>query len=175
MAAAGYERTTVEDLATAIGVSRVTLHRHGIGKSEVLQVLGERATREYQDAMWPMLTSSAPADERLGRAIDVVLAQAERHLALLVALGSQSDGVFHEDESAPGAPTETRSVFVEPLQRIIDDAVREGTVVDDGSLATVVFNTVGWSYIHLRTGHRWSCERAAASVRRLVLHGLLTP
>jgi AcrR family transcriptional regulator len=51
----------------------------------------------------------------------------------------------------------------------------------DGSLrpvephesATALFNLVGWTYVHMRTGHGWAPERARAAVLDPVLNGLL--
>lgn len=40
--------------------------------------------------------------------------------------------------------------------------------------ATVLFNTVGWGYVHLRASHHWSAEQARAGVVDLALRGLLT-
>jgi hypothetical protein len=37
----------------------------------------------------------------------------------------------------------------------------------------VLFNIVGWTYIHLRTGHGWGAERAREATLDPVLHGLI--
>lgn len=39
--------------------------------------------------------------------------------------------------------------------------------------ATVLFNLVGWTYIHLRTGHGWRPERAQTATVAIALHGVL--
>ena len=39
--------------------------------------------------------------------------------------------------------------------------------------ATVLFNLVGWTYVHMRTGHGWTPEHARAAVLDPVLNGLL--
>ncbi|MBA3300836.1 MAG: TetR/AcrR family transcriptional regulator, partial [Thermoleophilaceae bacterium] len=96
---------------------------------------------------------------------------AEAHLTLLVALRAQSDAVFHRggEEAAM-----TRSVFTEPLERLLRDGAAEGSldVEDPVESATALFNLVGWTYIHLRTGHRWRPERARAATIGPVLNGL---
>ena len=50
-----------------------------------------------------------------------------------------------------------------------DGSLRQGDAVET---ATVLFNTVGWASIHLRSGHRWRSQHARESVMRLVLDGL---
>jgi AcrR family transcriptional regulator len=170
----GFERATMAQIAEAAGTSRVTLHRRGVGKAELLSALAGQAVEEYRAAMWTALTSTAPAAERLGLAVDILLEQAERHMGVLVALGPRTDDVFHATAGEDGS-ADTRDVFTEPLERILTDLINEGAddVPDPGETATALFNIVGWSYIHLRTGHGWDAARAARVVRSTALHGVL--
>jgi hypothetical protein len=66
-------------------------------------------------------------------------------------------------------------VFSEPFERILRDGAQDGTLreVDVQETATVLFNLVGWTYIHLRTGHHWGIERAHEAVLAVALHGVL--
>ena len=92
-------------------------------------------------------------------------------MALLVALRAQSDGIFHRDEEEAF----TRTVFTEPLEKLLRDGAADGSLraVDPLETATVLFNLVGWTYIHLRTGHGWRRERALTATLDPVLHGLI--
>lgn len=38
--------------------------------------------------------------------------------------------------------------------------------------ATVLFNLVGWSYLHLRSGHRWPPDRATEAILDVALNGV---
>jgi len=166
----GYGGATIERIAHEAGVSRVTLHRRGVTKDGLLAALAERAIEQYRRALWPALTASGSAAERLQLALSALCESAEENLELLVALRAQADAVFHE----PGLEPLTRSVFTEPLERLLRDGAADGSlrVVDPLEYATVVFNLVGWTYIHLRTGHAWPPERARGSVIDVALHGL---
>lgn len=168
----GWGGTTMERIAAKAGLSRVTLHRQGVTKDVLFARLVESATARFRDALWPVMTSTEPADVRLRRALETLCDRAEDELELLVALRAQTDAVFHE----PGDEEQlTRPVFVEPLERILVDGAREGTIRagDAAEQATVLFNVVGWSYVHLRTGHGWKPERARRATIDLVLGGLL--
>jgi AcrR family transcriptional regulator len=169
----GYQGATAERIAQAAGVSRVTLHRRGIGKVEVLALLAEDATRRYRDAMWKALTASGNGRERLELALRTLCDSAEENLEVLLALGSQSDALFHEEEGRDGALT--RDVFTEPLARLLRDGAADGSLrpVNVDETATLLFNAVGWTYIHLRSGHRWSARRARTRTIDLALNGLL--
>ena len=167
----GYAGATAERIAAAAGVSRVTLHRRGITRDGLLAELVALATDDYRRTMWPALTAGGSGAERLELALEALCQAAEEHMALLIALRAQADAVFHqEDDEAL-----TRSVFTEPLERVLRDGIADGTVrdCDPVEMATVLFNLVGWTYIHLRTGHGWKPDHARAATLEPVLHGLL--
>jgi len=168
----GWNGATMERIAAAAGISRVTLHRQKVSKQDFLEALVASATDGYRDAMWPILTSDAPASTRMEWALAALCALAESELELLIALRAQSDAVFHESE---GPEQLTRSVFTEPLEKILRDGATDKTLTvgDPVETATVLFNLVGWTYVHLRTGHNWSPERAQRSTLGVALRGVL--
>ena len=172
----GWQHATAERIAEEAGVSRVTLHRHGLTKEAILARLTKEAATRYREAMWPALTGPEPAAERLARALGTLCELAEENLGLLLALDAQANAtVFHEDRDAEAL---TRDVFTEPLERLLRDGASEGGVRDLGDpleTATVLLNQVGWTYIHLRSGHRWNPERARRATVELALNGLLAP
>ena len=171
----GWGGATVERIASEAGLSRVTLHRRGVGKDEILAALLDRALDDYRRALWPALTGDGPGARRLREALEALCEVAERHLAVLIALQAQSDALFHGDGDG-GEEVATRAVFVEPLARLVRDGIVDGTLKDGDAdeLATVAFNVVGWSYLHLRSGHRWEAARARRRVVGLALDGLAT-
>ena len=171
-AAHGYAGATLDRIAAEAGLSRVTLHRRGVTKDGLLAELVAHATEDYRRAMWPALTGAGTGAERLEAALAALCASAEEHMALLVALRAQSDAVFHREDEDEAL---TRSVFTEPIEKILRDGIADGTLreVDPVETATVLFNLVGWTYIHLRTGHGWRAERALQATLDPVLHGLL--
>lgn len=170
----GHERSTLERIAQEAGVSRVTLHRRGVTREGILAALAERAAEEYRQALWPALTSRGTGRERLERALSAVCEVAEANLALLLALQAQSDAVFHDESPDEGEEVATRSAFTEPLERLLIDGHADGSLRTSDPLetATVLFNQVGWTYLHLRSGHRWTPERAQRTVVELALNGV---
>ena len=169
----GYANATIERIAREAGLSRVTLHRRGVTKDLIVAALADRATEEYRAALWPAITASGEGRQRLELALAALCESAEKHLELLVALNARADAVFHE----PGPEALTRSVFTEPLERLLRDGAADGSlrVVDPVEYATVLFNLVGWTYIHLRSGHGWSPERAQHSTLDIAVSGVATP
>lgn len=168
----GYAGATIERIAAEAGVSRVTLHRRGLTKDTLLGGLVANATEDYRRAMWPALTGSGTGAERLTQALGALCASAEENMAMLVAMRAQSDGIFHREEEEEAL---TRTVFTEPLEKLLREGIDDGSLQETDPLetATVLFNLVGWTYVHLRTGHGWKAERARRATLDPVMHGLL--
>ena len=150
----------------------MTLHRHGVSKRDILAAVAARLEGEYRDALWPALVAAGTGAHRLTLALEALCAVTESNLATLDALSASArDDIYHE----PGVNALTRPVFVEPLQRLLVDGATDGTLagVDEQETATVLFNMVGHTYAHLRTGHGWSQDRAREGVIGLVVNGVL--
>src|SRR5579875_630972 len=79
---------TTEEIAEAVGLSRMTLYRRGIDKDVLLAQLRRQLESEYQEAVLPALVSGAPAAERLRDALTGLCEVNERYLHLLDALAS---------------------------------------------------------------------------------------
>lgn len=171
----GWERTTAERIAQAAGVSRVTLHRQGVKREQVLAALIEAAIAAYQRALWPVLVAPGSSRERLEAALAALCTTAEEHLDVLTAVRVASDAIFHEDDGGD-APVDTRAVFTEPFERLLRDGAIDGTLRrsdDPHEQAVTLFNAASGTYLHLRTGHRWSPQRAQEATLQLLLHGLV--
>ncbi|MEU0467035.1 helix-turn-helix domain-containing protein [Amycolatopsis sp. NPDC006131] len=175
----GMAGLTVASIARRLGASRMTLHRKGITRERMIELLSHRAAEEYQRAVWPTLVSSGTGFERLDRALRSTCRVADPWRHLLVGLFAEDGGIFHEPDQATAEERDravaTRAVFVEPLARLLQDGALDGSLleVDDvEETATVLFNQVGWTYLALRVGQRWSQQRAESSVVSLALAAL---
>jgi AcrR family transcriptional regulator len=167
----GLAAATLERISAVAGVSRMTLHRRGLSKNDILRALAERLESDYREAMWPALVGRGTGAERLRRALELLCDVTEQNLALLAALSAASrDAIYHD--AGPGALT--RKVFVEPLERLLLDGAADGSLadLDAEETATIVFNVVGHTYTHLRIGHEWDPDRARAGVIAVVMEGI---
>lgn len=167
----GFAGATLERVAKAAGLSRVTLHRRGIDRAALVAGLTARAEGEFREALWPALTGAGTGAERLEQALRAMCSVAERHMGLLLGIGAAGvDTAFHEG----GARGLTRSVWTDPLERLLRDGVADGSLRERPArqTATVLFNLVGWTYIHLRSGHGWSEERALDATLGIALDGV---
>ena len=171
----GLEGVTLERLSAASGLSRMTLHRRRVTTRSVVAALVEAAAGEYLAGVLPALTSTGDAEHRLRAVLVAIFDVADRHLALLAGLFPRPDSVFHEPKAGPG-PVDTDELFSRPIARLLRDGAADGTlraVPDPDRAAVVLFNVVGWGYVHLRHAQRWGPEQARADLLDLGLRGLL--
>jgi AcrR family transcriptional regulator len=182
----GWRDATLERIADEAGLSRMTLHRRGVTRDVVLEGLAQAFEAEYRGAMWPALTAPGSARERLEQALAALCDMCDANLGLLAALGeSARGGIFHDAQRASdaragdavpeGEGVLTRSVFTEPVERILRDGAADGSlraVEDPVETATVLYNLVSHTYRHLRRGHGWPPERARRGVLALALDGI---
>jgi AcrR family transcriptional regulator len=162
---AGWQGLTVEAVAEAAGLSRVTAWRLGASREALAAALLRDLAVAYREAMWPALVGPGDARQRLDRALDALFGVIDAHLPLLLA----SDQVFHRARASIN--------FNEPFARLFEDGIADGSLTlpggDPAEAAELLFNTVCWSYVHLRGRHRWPAERARHGLRRLMTPGLV--
>jgi AcrR family transcriptional regulator len=167
----GWREATLERIATEAGVSRMTLHRRGVTRDGLLGALSQRLEDEYRAGMWPALTASGTGRERLEQALAGYCEAVEANLEVLAALAeADHNAIFHEG----GARGLTRPAFTEPIRRLLQDGAADGSLAggDLDETATLLLNTVSWTYRHLRRGHGWGADRARNGVLRIALDGV---
>src|SRR6266571_1828667 len=103
---AGWEGLTIEAVAEAAGLSRVTAWRLRASREALIASLLSQLGQDYRQAMWPAIVGTGTARERLDRAIGALFDVIDAHLPLLLA----SDTIFHR-------ATATKINFNEPFTR----------------------------------------------------------
>jgi hypothetical protein len=102
----------------------------------------------------------------LERLCDVI----DRNAPLLTATNKAFHWGFREEHGA------TLVAFIEPYARFLSEGAIDGSLRpvkgDLDEAAEVVFNTMCWTYLHLRSEHEVPPERARAVVINLIMYGL---
>jgi AcrR family transcriptional regulator len=170
----GWSGATLERIAAASGVSRMTLHRHGIGRDEVFALLAASYEADFHAAVTRAAAAPGSGAERLRRSLGAVCDVSERHLAFLRALDEETDTrLFHVRDG----DVRSRGAYVDPVATVFRDGVADRSLRHDaaGEAATLLVNAVDRTYRHLRIAHAWSARRAREAVLDLVLRGVVVP
>lgn len=171
----GWHDFTLERVADAAGLSRVTLYRRGVTRDLLIDALTVGAAQAWQAALWPALTGAGNAATRLRAALRACCDVVEQHLPLLAGLSTAPDPVFHLDDPAPNS-SGARDFYVRPFERLLHDGLADGSLsspLEPTDTATLLSNIVPRTYLHLRVGHGWPAGRAADGLLALVLPALL--
>lgn len=164
----GLAAATLERISAEAGISRMTLHRRGVTKEGILRTLAEQLEASYRDAFWPALVFKGSGRERLELALRLQCEVTEENLTTLQALSETARAeIYHEGRR-------TRKEFVEPIERLLLDGAADGSLkaTDTEETAALLFNAVGHTYRHLRSGHGWKPQRAQDAVINLVMEGV---
>lgn len=185
LAEQGWHELTLERVAHAAGVSRVTLYRRGVNKEGLVAALAARAAQGWQAAMWPALTAPGSGAERLHAALHACCAALELNLPLVAALESSPQtggGTGTGPDLGELTPignqmsAATADTYIAPFERLLRDGAADGTLTeqpDPDAAAVLLFSILPRTYLRLRTVHGWEPDRAAALLGDLVLRGLL--
>jgi AcrR family transcriptional regulator len=172
IAAGGWQAATLTRIADEAGVSRMTLHRRGLGRDEIFALLARDYEEAFRAALWPSVTGRGTGAERLEAMLTAVCVVTEDHLSFLAALDEESDRrFFHESDDE----VRSREGYINPIERLLVDGIADGSIreVEVEQTATVLVNAVDRTYRHLRRAHAWDAQRSREALIDLVLRGLL--
>lgn len=168
----GLSNVTLDRVAVEAGISRATIYRRGVTREDLIAALTLEAADTYNRSMLPALSASGTARERLELALRALCTAADDHLHLLAGMFLAHGEVFHQ----PGPDAMVVDVFAEPFERLLRDGAADGSLrtLSPTITATVLFNTVGWAYIHLRAAHEWDPDTTARTILDVVLKGVVS-
>jgi AcrR family transcriptional regulator len=172
IASGGWQAATLTRIAEEAGISRMTLHRRGLGRDEIFALLARDYEEAFRAALWPSVTGRGTGSERLEAMLVAVCEVTEDHLSFLAALDEEADRrFFHETDPE----VHSREGYINPIERILADGIADGSIraVEIEETATVLVNATDRTYRHLRRAHDWGPERARAALIDLMLRGLL--
>jgi AcrR family transcriptional regulator len=167
----GWQGATLERIAGASGLSRMTLHRRGLGREEIFALLASDYERDFRETLEPALASEGTALERLHGALRAICDVTERHLPFLRGLDDEADTrLFHERERR----VRSRPAYVDALERLLREGIEDGSIrnVPVADTATMLVNAADRTYRHLRIAHGWSPARSRTELLALLARGV---
>lgn len=158
----GYAGLTLERIAAEADVSRVTLHRRGFSKEEIFDTVIRQMREQQRDALWPALAADGTGAERLRLGLETICDVCERDLDLMLAIRAQIDAARHGET----AELDSHRIVIDPIQILARDGIADGSLRagDPETVAILIVNWAGWTYVHLRTALAWKRKRAHETV-----------
>ena len=168
----GYPASTVDLIATRLGMSKASLYTHFRAKEEMLAAISRETIEAFTRDLSLVLASRLPAEDKLRRVI-------RQHVQFVIANRSFLTVFFGEEANLP--PRFARSIAAQKdrydkgVERIVLDGVRAG-VFRDVPPRLVVFAVLGmvnWVHKWYNPAGRWGAEEISAAFLSLVEGGLL--
>ncbi len=114
----GYQRTSMDLIAKAAGISRPALYQHFSGKDEIFRAAGERTADELISAAESAAAADAPTAERLYRALAVKLDFAAGSLDS----GFRGDLIAEASARLPDLQASMKARHAAVIEKILDSA-----------------------------------------------------
>lgn len=164
----GYARTTLEEVADAIKVTKPFIYAHFKSKTELLAEICMRGTRLSHAALLRATAQLGTPTEKL---------EAITRDFMLAVLNHQAHAVIYSREEKDLDPAdreainELRREFGHRLVAVVEEGVRSGefSVEDVPLTALAIIGMVGWSQVWFRPTGRLTKEKSAQGVADLAL------
>ncbi len=168
----GYERTSIQDIAEACGLTKGGLYHHIEGKEDLLLEIMHYGMDLFEEEVLARVITIADPLERLRECMrrNVVLVSEGANKAVII--------ILHEHATLNGAPQEQinarKKNYVRFLERSFREAMREGLVrkVDPRVAAFSFLGQILWTYKWFRPAGQITPARLAEEMVTLFFGGL---
>jgi len=169
----GYPATSMRDIAGAVGLLPGSLYAHLDSKEQLLLDIIESGIDEFLNAMEPVVTADAPADQKLRRAITT-------HMSLVAGGLKQTSVVFHQWRFLSGDDkarvVEKRNLYEHKFVRILEEGVATGVFSADLDIriaVLVILGALNWAPEWFSPYGKGTPREISGRVADLLMQGLL--
>lgn len=167
----GYQNTTMQDLADALGIAKPTLYTHATSKLEILGRIFDRVLLEAQQ----VLDEAAQHADPLASLRAVIVGQTRISVAYRAYYG-----VFHGDQRELSTPLRRKyrtwsRQYVETLRGVISRGQGSGVFRADVDALVTAYSVIGmtnWAARWVRPKGRLTVDEVAEEFTTLLMDGL---
>jgi AcrR family transcriptional regulator len=165
----GYERTTLEQVADAMDVTKPFIYTHFSSKADLLAEICSRAIRHAHEGLNRILLEEGSHTERLERIFREFLMAVLNNQAHAVIYSREETELRQDDRDAIN---NLRRAFDRKLVGLLEAGVAaDEFVIDDIPLAAIAIGgLVGWAPVWYRSSGRLTMQEAADRLTVLVLN-----
>ncbi|UBV42953.1 TetR/AcrR family transcriptional regulator [Deinococcus taeanensis] len=168
----GYHATSMRDLAGELGMQGGSLYAHISSKEELLIEIVNKASRQFDEALFTLRGEPLPADQKLREAM-------YRHIRVVADNMDSATVFFHEwkhlSPEAYGRVTGWRDTIDGFYRELVTQGIQEGTFradLDVKMSAYLILSAVNWAYTWYRPGGSLSPRDVADQFAEMLLCGL---
>jgi AcrR family transcriptional regulator len=168
----GYHQTTMEDIASAVGLRKASVYHYFRSKEEILFQIHESFFAVLSDCLEGRLVASNSAIEIVSGSIADILMVVDQKGAFVRVFFEHMRELGPEEQEIMRA---RRDDYRHKFQHVIADGVAQGLFKDvNPAIATLgILGMCNWSYQWYRPSGRGTYELVAQEFAEIVLHGLI--
>jgi AcrR family transcriptional regulator len=168
----GYHATSMRDLAGELGMQGGSLYAHITGKEELLVEIVSHASRQFDEALFPLRALDMGAEEKLREAM-------HRHIRVVADNMDSATVFFHEWKHLSPQAYAHVVKWRDTIDRFYRDLVQEGieegafrATLDPRMTAHLILSAVNWAYTWYRPGGPMTPRDVADQYADMLLSGL---
>ena len=168
----GYRASTLDDIATRLGMSKASLYTHFRAKEEMLAAISRETIEGFTRGLGVVLRSGQSPEDKLRRIV-------REHVRFVIANRSFLTVFFSEEANLPAryarAIARQKDRYDKGVEAVIADGLRRG-IFRDLPARLVVFGLLGmlnWVHKWYNPRGRWGAEEISAAFLGVVEGGLL--
>ena len=164
----GYARTTLEQVAAAMHVTKPFIYAHFKSKSDLLAEICMRGTRVSHESLLRAIAQPGTHAQKLRTIVRDFMLSVLNHQAHAVIYSREEKELMPEDREAINR---VRREFDHRLVAVLQEGVAQGafTLEDVPLTALAIIGSVGWSQMWFRSNGRLTKEDAAERMAALAL------
>jgi TetR/AcrR family transcriptional regulator, cholesterol catabolism regulator len=168
----GYRATTLDHIATRLGMSKATLYAYFRAKEEMLAAISRETIESFTRELRLVLASNLAPEDKLRRIL-------REHVRFVIANRSFLTVFFSEESSLPPrfarALARQKDQYDKGVETVIAAGIGRGTFRDLPPRLVVfaVLGMVNWLYKWYNPGGRWGAEEISSAFLTLLEDGLL--
>lgn len=170
----GYHATSMRELAGALGIQGGSLYAHISSKEDLLIEIVNGASRQFDEALFPLRDLDLPADQKLREAM-------RRHIQVVADNMDSATVFFHEWKHLSPQAYAQVTRWRDSIDQFYRDLVQQGMAagvfradLDAKMTANLILSAVNWAYTWYRPGGPLTPSDVAGQFADMLLAGFET-
>lgn len=169
----GYQATSVQDIADAVGLQKGSLYHYIQSKEELLMQIADAAIRQFNEQLQEILARPMTAQEKLAAMIRMHVQTSIENLETTTVLWREA---FSLGEAPQGVIQKMTDTYLDLVTQILNEGRENGEfkVHHPRVTALAILGACNWVYRWYRPSGSMNANDVAHTFSKLFLDGLLT-